>query len=88
MVPAIADGLLGPVEPPYSVPIAPVYILVNGVPGAIVFVGQAAGKIAGIVRVDFRVPVETATGDAIVRVGVGTTPILNTVQPMTTVAVR
>lgn len=88
MVPAIADGSLGPVEPPYSVPIAPVYILVNGVPGAIVFVGQAAGKIAGIVRVDFRVPVETATGDAIVRVGVGTTPILNTVQPMTTVAVR
>ena len=88
MVPAIADGALGPVEPPYAAPVAPVYITVNGAPGNTVFVGQAAGKIAGVVRVDFRIPVSTVPGDALVRVGVGTTPAENTVQPITTVVVQ
>ena len=88
MVPAIADGVIGPTDPPYPTPIAPLYISVNGVPSNTVFVGQASGKIAGVVRVDFRIPASTAPGDAIVRIGAGLTPIANTPQPITTLAVQ
>ena len=80
----IADGAIGPMDPPYPAPLAPVFISVNGVPTPTVFVGQAPGKIAVVVRVDFAIPAGTSSGDAIIRVGMGATPIANTPQPTTT----
>ena len=88
MVPAIADGSVGPLDPPYPTPLTPVFITVNGVPGQTVFAGQAPGKIAGVVRVDFRIPAETDSGDAVIRVGGGDVPIASTPQPTTTIVVR
>ena len=86
MDPPIDDGALGPVNPPFPVPVIPVFVAVNGVAANVVSVVQAPGKIAGIVQVSFQVPPETASGDAVVKIS--SDPASFPFQSPTTIAVR
>ena len=89
MFPAIADGELGPLAPPFPAPVEPISITIDNAPATIVFVAQAPGKIAGVVRLDLVVPAGTAAGAALLRMAVGgTLPPANTAQPPTTIAVQ
>ena len=89
MTPAIADGVLGPAEPPFPVPILPIFATINGAPAKVVLAAQAAGRIAGVVRVDIQVPAGMASGDAVVKVNVGSgDPAAFPWQPNTTIAIR
>ena len=84
MQPALADGALGPSDPPFPTPAQPVYVSVNGVAANVGAAVQAPGKVAGIVQVSFQLPAETVAGDAVVKVSSdpGNFPF----QPRTTIA--
>ena len=64
--PAIDDGSIGPVTPPFPVPVAGIAARFGGAPqdpqGEVLFLGQAPGLIAGIVQVNLRVPVTIPPG--------------------------
>ena len=90
MDPAIADGVVGPSDPPHPTPTQPVYAAINGTLANVVSVFQAPGKIAGIVQVKIQIPAEVPVGDALVKIAVGGNgdPASFPSQPKTTVAVR
>ena len=74
MDPAIADGVVGPSDPPHPTPTQPVYAAINGTPANVVSVFQAPGKIAGIVQVKIQIPAEV--NDKPVQVAVGKAQLL------------
>ena len=84
----IADGALGPQVPPYPVPIQNVIIVVNGVATQNVLVAQAPGRIAGVVRVDFKIPASTPPGEASVGVTLGVIPANEVIIGRGTIFVR
>ncbi|MGP0076648.1 MAG: response regulator [Bryobacteraceae bacterium] len=49
----------------YPTPQSPVRVTVGGVPAEIVFAGEAPHAIAGLLQVNFRVPVRAPVGDAV-----------------------
>ena len=87
--PAIADGALGPSGPPFPTPTQAVYATINGVAANVVFAAQAAGQIAGIVRVDIQIPADTPPGDAVVKINVANGDAASfPFQPKTTIAIQ
>ena len=87
LVPAIGDGALGPVAPPFPVPVFPIFAQLNG-SDARVFAAQAPGMVAGIVRVDIPIPSGTLSGDATVMVSVFTDDRVRRDSQVGTVAIR
>jgi uncharacterized protein (TIGR03437 family) len=63
--PPLADGSLGPLSPPFPVPVAGVVITIGSVNAPITFVGQAPGLIAGATQVNVQVPRNAPVGAAI-----------------------
>jgi uncharacterized protein (TIGR03437 family) len=49
----------------YPTPQSPVKVTVGGIPAEIVFAGEAPHAIAGLLQVNFRVPVRAPVGDAV-----------------------
>ena len=71
MTPPIGDGQLGPLQPPFPMPILGVSATVNGVNAPVFFAGQAPGLIAGAVQVNVQIPAGTRSGDADLIVYIG-----------------
>lgn len=90
MNPALADGALGSADAPYSKPVLPVAVALNGEAAAeVVAAIQAPGRVAGIVRLDVRIPQGTPPGDASLQVTVGSGDAAwYSAQSRVTVAVR
>ena len=65
--PAIADGSLGPLAPPFPAPVASVSATIGGEVVPIMFAGQAPGLIAGATQVNIQIPqnVPEASDDGI-----------------------
>jgi uncharacterized protein (TIGR03437 family) len=63
--PPIADGSLGPLLPPFPVPVAGVSAIIGGVDAPLTFVGQAPGLIAGATQVNVQIPQNAPVGAAI-----------------------
>jgi uncharacterized protein (TIGR03437 family) len=70
MAPSIGDGQLGPVQPPYPVPVLGASATVNGIGAPVLFLGQAPGLIAGLIQVDIQLPAVPA-GNAALGVYIG-----------------
>jgi uncharacterized protein (TIGR03437 family) len=85
LMPPIADGTFGALQPPYSAPVLGVSALVNGANAEILFAGQAPALIAGVIQVNVRIPAATASGNAALVVYVGN---YQTQLANTTIAVR
>lgn len=88
MVPTIGDGELGPVTPPFPVPLFPILAQVNGAVAGVMFAAQAPGMVAGIVRVDIQIPSGTQSGDAKVMVSVFTDDRVQRDSQVGTIAIR
>jgi len=71
MSPPIADGTLGPLNPPYPVPTIGSSATVSGNEAPISFIGQAPGLIAGCIQVNLQIPASTASGTAALIVYIG-----------------
>jgi uncharacterized protein (TIGR03437 family) len=78
MRPPIADGQLGPLQPPYPVPVLGVSALTNnsvglsnGIPAPVLFAGQAPALIAGAVQVNVQIPAGTPSGNVSLTVYIG-----------------
>jgi len=71
MTPPIADGQLGPLQPPYPAPVMPVSATVGGADATILFAGQAPLLVAGVVQVNLQIPAGTLSGNAAVVVYIG-----------------
>jgi uncharacterized protein (TIGR03437 family) len=63
--PLIADGSLGPLIPPFPMPMAGVSATIGSVDAPVAFVGQAPGLIAGATQVNIQVPQNAPVGAAI-----------------------
>jgi uncharacterized protein (TIGR03437 family) len=63
--PPLADGSLGPLSPPFPVPVAGVVVTIGSVNAPIAFVGQAPGLVAGATQVNVQVPQNAPVGAAI-----------------------
>lgn len=66
---AVGDGTIGPLQPPFPVPVLGVGVLTwslptpyPGNPAQILFAGQAPGLIAGVVQVNFQIPDNAVPG--------------------------
>ena len=70
----IADGTLGPLQPPFPAPILGVSATIASKPAEVLFAGQAPGLIAGAVQVNVQVPSGAMSGTAAVVVYVGAYP--------------
>ncbi len=53
---SIADGAMGPMAPPYPVPVIGVAARVGETLAEVLFAGQAPGMVAGLVQVNVRLP--------------------------------
>ncbi len=71
MMPPIADGATGPLQPPFPMPVLGVSAQVNGVNAPVQFIGQAPGSIAGVVQVNIQIPPGTPSGNASLVVSIG-----------------
>ncbi len=58
----IPDGSLGPLQPPFPVPVLGVSAAIDGKAAPVLFAGQAPGLIAGAVQVNLRVPDDAKSG--------------------------
>jgi len=85
MSPALADGQLGPVDPPYAVPVLPITATLWRVSDAgyfestdapVTFASQAPGLIAGVVQLNIQIPSSAGSGDnrLVVQVGDALSP--------------
>jgi uncharacterized protein (TIGR03437 family) len=63
--PFLADGLVGPLTPPFPAPVAGVSATIGGVEAPVAFAGQAPGLIAGATQVNIQIPQSAPTGDAV-----------------------
>jgi uncharacterized protein (TIGR03437 family) len=50
---------------PYPVPLLPVIVGVGHIGAEILYAGAAPGMVAGVLQVNFRIPKDTPTGDAV-----------------------
>ncbi len=71
MMPPLADGQLGPLQPPYPAPVLAVSADVNNVSVPVLFAGQAPLLVAGVVQVNLQIPENTGSGNAGVSVTLG-----------------
>ena len=85
MTPPIGDGQLGPLQPPFPMPVLGVSATVNGVNAPVLFAGQAPGLIAGAVQVNVQIPEGTLSGNANLIVYIG---YYGTWHRRTTIAVQ
>jgi uncharacterized protein (TIGR03437 family) len=61
--------------PPYTPsPLLPVAVLIDGIPAAIQFAGEAPGIVAGVMQVNVTIPPTTPTGAQSVQVSIGGRP--------------
>lgn len=65
MMPPIGDGQLGPLQPPYPMPVLALTAYLYDVNAPVLFVGQAPGLIAGAVQVNIRIPEGTPSGNVV-----------------------
>jgi uncharacterized protein (TIGR03437 family) len=65
--PPVVDGSLGPLTPPFPMPVLSVSALIGGQTAPILFAGQAPGLIAGATQLNIEVPqnVPEASDDGI-----------------------
>jgi len=63
--PAIPDGSIGPLSPPFPMPVAGIGVTIGSVVAKVTFAGQAAGLIAGATQVNVEVPQNAPVGTAI-----------------------
>ena len=63
--PAIPDGSLGPLIPPFPMPVAGISATIGSVDATVTFAGQAPGLIAGATQVNVQVPQNAPVGAAI-----------------------
>jgi uncharacterized protein (TIGR03437 family) len=83
MLPASQDGAITGTDP--AKPLAPVSVLVDGQNTEVIYAGAAPGLVAGMLQVNFRLPLQIKTGAAIgvlLKVGRFTS------QPGVTLAIR
>jgi uncharacterized protein (TIGR03437 family) len=67
--PRPADGALA--VPPLARPVLPVRVFIGGREAELIYAGAAPSLVSGVLQVNARVPVETAPGEAEVRLEVG-----------------
>jgi uncharacterized protein (TIGR03437 family) len=63
--PPLADGSLGPLNPPFPAPVAEIGAAIGVVAAQVTFAGQAPGLIAGATQVNIRIPQNAPVGAAI-----------------------
>ena len=61
--PALADGSIVPIGPSYPVPVAPVSVMIGGLPAQVEFAGAAPTLVAGVLQVNAVVPAGVSSGD-------------------------
>ena len=71
MTPIIADGQLGPVQPPYPVPLLGASATVNGIGAPVLFAAQAPGLVGGVVQVNVQLPAAVPSGNVSLVVYIG-----------------
>jgi uncharacterized protein (TIGR03437 family) len=69
--PALADGSIVPLTPPFPVPSAKVSLTIGGLPAQIQYAGAAPGLIAGVLQVNAVIPAGLAAGRQSVVMSVG-----------------
>ena len=62
MYPAIADGHLGPQQPPFPSPVLGIAATINSVVAPVLFAGQAPGLIAGAIQVNLQISLSEHDG--------------------------
>jgi uncharacterized protein (TIGR03437 family) len=67
--PALADGSIVPIGPPYPTPLARVSATIDGLPAQIEYAGAAPNLIAGVLQVNVVVPAGASLGQLILTVG-------------------
>ena len=78
MMPAIADGAIGPLTAPFPVPVlgvsasvGPTYVPTPSAMAPVLYAGQAPGLVAGTVQVNIKIPTGATTGATTLWVYVG-----------------
>ncbi|MGI8990703.1 MAG: SBBP repeat-containing protein [Bryobacteraceae bacterium] len=85
--PFLSEGSLGPLSPPFPIPIAGVGARIGTSIASVLFAGQAPGLIAGVTQVNIQIPQNTAIGDSVpVTVYVGN--YVSQFAPSVVIAVR
>jgi len=70
--PAVADGALVGSSQPYTIPLTPTTLLIDGQPvQPVYYAGGAPGEVAGVLQVDFQVP-QLAPGNHSIQIQSGT----------------
>jgi len=60
--PPLADGVLGPLTPPFPAPVANLSAMIGEVNAPVIFAGQAPGLIAGATQLNIQVPQDAPAG--------------------------
>ncbi len=63
--PSIPDGSIGPLTPPFPMPVAGIGVTIGSVDATVTFAGQAPGLIAGATQVNVQIPQNAPVGSAI-----------------------
>jgi uncharacterized protein (TIGR03437 family) len=63
--PSLADGSIGPLIPPFPMPVADIGATIGAVDAQVTFAGQAPGLIAGATQVNVEVPQTAPVGAAV-----------------------
>jgi uncharacterized protein (TIGR03437 family) len=73
----VADGSIGPLSAPFPVPALNVSMWIDGDQAPVQYAGQAPGLVAGVMQVNFEIPLTATTGSAVpvgVKVGYFVSP--------------
>jgi uncharacterized protein (TIGR03437 family) len=88
---ATGEGLTSPpgvdgkiAVPPYTVPVLPVTVNIDGIPAEIAYKGGAPGEVAGVMQINVRIPAAAHSGNVPVVLIVGNAKS----QDLVTVAVQ
>jgi uncharacterized protein (TIGR03437 family) len=65
--------------PPYSVPLLPVSVTLDGIAAEIEYKGGAPGEVAGVMQINVKVPAQTRSGNVPVFLSVGNAKTQNLV---------
>jgi len=63
--PSIADGSIGPLVPPFPMPVAGISAIIGSLDAQVTFAGQAPGLIAGATQVNVQIPQSASVGAAV-----------------------
>jgi uncharacterized protein (TIGR03437 family) len=63
--PSIPEGSIGPLTPPFPMPVAAIGVTIGSVDATVTFAGQAPGLIAGATQVNVQIPQNAPVGSAI-----------------------